>query len=181
MRLRRALAFAAFAASAATSYTFGAIGENQSFGGGFVRIHRTLTPERQAQYDWMEEAKKQIPPKASVGVTQKIGPHVSNRKDVYLYGQHKTQYVFVDERELKGEQSKRHKKAVAEGRLEVVTKRGSMVLYRDMRFFKKAQKPKKDDPKAPKDEPLPDEGDGGPEDDEGGDVRDVLGDEPKDE
>ncbi|MBK6514622.1 MAG: DUF2079 domain-containing protein [Polyangiaceae bacterium] len=179
VRLRRALAFAAFAASAATSYKFGAIVENQSFRGGFVRIHRTLTPEQQAQYDWMEEAKKQIPPKASVGVTQKIGPHVSNRKEVYLYGQHKTQYVFVDERELKGEQSKRHKKAVADGRLEVVTKRGSMVLYRDMRFFKKAQKPKKDDPKAPKDEPLPD--DGGADDDEGGDVRDVLGDEPKDE
>lgn len=177
VRLRRALVFAAFAASAATSYKFGAIVENQSFRGGFVRIYRTLTPEQEAQYTWMEEAKRQIPPQASVGVSQKIGPHVSNRKDVYLYGQHKTQYVFVDERELKGEQSKRHKKAVAEGRLEVVTKRGSMALYRDMRFFKKAQKPKKDEPKPP-DEASDD---GGGEEDEPGDVNDVLGDEPKEE
>ncbi|NUP10431.1 MAG: DUF2079 domain-containing protein [Polyangiaceae bacterium] len=165
-RLRRALVFAAFAASLATTYKFGGLWDNQSFRGGFVRVYRTLTPEQKAQYEWMEEAKKQIPPKASVGVTQKIGPHVSGRKDVTLYGQSNAQYVFVDERELKGAQQKRHRKAIDEGRLELVTKRGSMALYRNMRFFKK---------KANVEEPKPPP----PEDEEPGDVNDVLGDEPQ--
>lgn len=162
-RLRNALVFGIFAAALATSYKFGGLWESQSFRGGFVRVHRTLSADQQAHYDWMEETKKLIPARASVGVTQKIGPHVSNRKDVYLYGQKNVQYVFVDEKELKGKQQKRHKKAIADGRLEVVSRRGTYALFKAVRPKPKAKEPPKEEP----------------QDEEPGDVEDVLGDEPK--
>lgn len=163
-RMHRALVIGALAASAMTTYKFGGIVENQVFKGGFIKVVRKLTPEQEAHYKWMEEAKALIPAKASVGVSQKTGPHVSNRKEVYLYGQKSVQYVFVDERELKGNQQKKHKKAIADGKLEVVTRRSHYVLYK---FVK--PKPKE---KAP---PEPD-----PDDDDGpADPQDVLGDEER--
>jgi len=186
-RLQRALVFAALAASAGVSYKFGAIFENQSFRGGFARVVRKLTPEQEAHYTWVEETKALIPPRASVGVTQKMGPHVSNRKDVFLYGQKFTQFVFIDEKELKGDRQKKHKKAIepgcleeqrkkkrkkgAEGNcLELLAKRGTYALYT-------IAKPK---PKETKPEPPPIDGDEVGEDGEDGveDPRDVLGDEP---
>ncbi len=161
-RLQRAIVVGALFVSFAVSYKFGGFFENDAFRGGFVKVVRKLTPEQQTHYAWLEETKKLIPPKASVGVTQKMGPHVSNRKDVFLYGQKNVQYVFVDEREIKGDRLKRHRKDVEDGRLEQLAKRGSYALY-------KVGKPKPK-PKAPVD----DDEDAKPED-----PRDVLGDEPQ--
>ena len=86
---------------------------------------RTLSDDQAALYQWIDESRAMIPADASVGVTNKIGPHVSNRKDAYFYGQRNVQYVFVDEKELKADRLKRHKKAIAEGRLDELSRRGS--------------------------------------------------------
>lgn len=164
-RFRRALVFATFAAALFTSYKFGAFWENTGFKGGFVRLTRSLTPEQEAQYKWLEDTKKNIPANASVGVTQKMGPHVSNRKDVYLYGQRMVQYILIDERELKGQRQKRHRQLVGDKTLELVSKHKTYALYIDTRMSKK---PKQN---APAPAPAPE--------DEEGNVEDVLGDEPQ--
>ena len=162
-RLQRALVFAALAGSLAITYKFGGIVDNQAFRGGFARVTRTLTPEQEAHYAWMEQAKLMIPPKASLGVTNKIGPHVSNRKDVFLYGQKNVQWVFVDEKELKADRLKRHKQAIQQGKLEEVTRRGTYAVFK---FVNPKSKPQ--EPKAPEPE----------ETGEDEDINDVLGDEP---
>ena len=161
-RFQRALVFAALAGTLAITYKFGGVVENQAFRGGFARVVRTLTPEQQAHYDWMEQAKLLIPQKASLGVTNKIGPHVSNRKDVFLYGQKNVQWVFVDEKELKADRLKRHKQAIQQGKLEEVTRRGSYAVFKFV------------NPKAKPQEPAAPPEDTGEEED----VNDVLGDEP---
>lgn len=158
--LRRALVVATLVASATTTYKFGALFDTATFRSGFVKIHRSLTAEQEAQFEWVQEAKAKIPAKASVGVSQKIGPHVSNRRSVYLYGQKPTEYVFVDEKEIKGNTKKKHKKAISEGHLELVTKRGTMALYKDKRVVPGAKKP-------------------AAEDDGPADAADVLGDDPR--
>ncbi len=160
-RMRHALVFGALAASLAISYKFGGVIDNQAFKGGFSRIIRKPTPDQIEHYKWMEETKAKIPPKASLGVTNKIGPHVSNRKDVYFYGQKNVQYVFVDEKELKKDRLTKHKKSVEQGKLELLSRRGSYAL------FKVVNKPKPAEP--PKPEPEP----------EDENVDDVLGDDPR--
>ena len=93
-----------------------------------------------------------------MGVTNKLGPHVSNRRHVYFYGQRGTDYVFIDEAELKKDRKDKHQAAVREGRLTEVMRRGSYALFQA----------------TPDKKPAP------PEESEE-DVRDVLGDPQKEE
>jgi len=162
-RVQRGLVFAALAGSMAITYKFGAIVDNQAFKGGFSRVVRTLTPEQQAHYNWLEETKTKIPPKVSLGVTNKMGPHVSNRKDVFLYGQKNVQWVLVDEKELKKDRLKRHKQAIDQGKLEEVARRGTYALFKFGPGKPKVKEPIKPEPEE------------GAEDE---DVTDVLGDDP---
>ncbi len=156
-KLRRALVVACLVASAGVSYKFGGIVENKTFRGGFHPIVRKLTPAQAELYAFVDKAVRAIPPGKSVGVTNKLGPHVSNRRHVYFYGQKGTEYVFVDENELKKDRKTKHQKALQEGRLEEVMRYGSYALFKSV-SGKKA-------------EPAPKEGEE--------DVRDVLGDPEK--
>ncbi|MFO0553716.1 MAG: DUF2079 domain-containing protein [Polyangiaceae bacterium] len=164
-RYKHALVVGTLAAGMTVSWKFGGVVDNQAFYGGFTRVVRKLTPEQEAHYKWMEEAVAMIPLKASLGVTNKIGPHVSNRKDVYFYGQKNVQYVFVDERELKQDRLKKHKDAIRDGQLKELTRRGSYAL------FKYVPKPKKEKEKVVEEVPEVQEG--------SEDVQDVLGDDPR--
>jgi hypothetical protein len=112
------------------SWKYGAFLENDAFRGGFSPIARSLTPEQKTRFEWLETTKAMIEPGASVGVTNRTGPHVSNRSEAHFYGKRWTNYVFIDERDLKKERLSQHRSAVRDGRLIQVAKHGSLVLLR---------------------------------------------------
>ncbi len=158
-RLQRALVVGAFVASATVSAKFGALVENKVFRGGFNTVYRKLTPQQEELYAFIDKAATSIPVGKSVGVTNKLGPHVSNRRHVYFYGQRGTDYVFIDEAELKKDRKDKHQQAVKEGRLTELMRHGTYALFQSTPDAKK---------------PTPAE-----EAEE--DVRDVLGDPQKEE
>lgn len=135
-RLKIGLLVALVVTSGAVSWKFGGLVPNDAFKGGFYRVARTLTDKQRETHAWVREMVDQIPPGASVGVSNKLGPHASGRRHAYFYGQKRTEYVFVDEKELKADRSKSHKKAIAEGRLEEIGRHGTMGLFRAKTFDK---------------------------------------------
>jgi uncharacterized membrane protein len=135
-RLKAALVVGMVVAAGAVSWKFGGIIQNDAFRGGFYKVARTLSDDQRATHDWIREMAKEIPPNASVGVSNKLGPHVSGRRHAYFYGQKRTEYVFVDEKELKSDRSRAHKKAIEEERLEEIGRKGSMALFRAKSFDK---------------------------------------------
>src|SRR5262249_17976999 len=117
-RFAKALCGVLLVVSVLVSWKFGAIVDNGSFKGGFSRITRKLTDAQRDAYRWIDDQTRQIPRRASVAATPKMGPHVSNRKNAYLYPEKRdTDYVFIDETELKGPELERHKALIDEGKL----------------------------------------------------------------
>ncbi len=132
-RLSRALLGAALVSSLLVSWKFGGYLENQFFRGGFSRVARGLSPAEKLTYTWLDETVASIPAGASVGTTNKLGCHVSNRKDVVFYPGHgETDYVLLDETELKGGELDQHTKAVQQGKLVQVSRREKMVLFKSV-------------------------------------------------
>ena len=130
-RYARALLVGALAASLLVSWKFGGIVENQSFHGGFVRIARGMTPQSKATYAWIREQVAKIPPGASVGTTNKLGPHVSNRKDVFFYHERPgAEYHFVDETELRAPDLETLTKGVKQGTFVELGRREKLVLFK---------------------------------------------------
>lgn len=130
-RLARALVPALVMATLLVSWQFGAIVPNGRFKGGFVGLRRVLTAEDKASYAWLKDAAANIPRDARVSVTDRIGPHVSNRRHAYFYpARTDVDFVFIDEGDLKGNDQNRHKTIVGKGTFKEVTRRGKMVLYK---------------------------------------------------
>lgn len=130
-RLARALVPAVVMATLLVSWQFGAIVPNGRFKGGFVGLHRVLSDQDKATYAWVQGAVAQIPRDARVSVTDRMGPHVSNRRYAYFYPAHTdVDFVFIDEGDLKSNDQSRHKAIVAKGTFKEVTRRGKMVLYK---------------------------------------------------
>src|SRR5262249_1555752 len=94
-------------------------------------IARTLSESERETYAWVEAAVAQIPPDATLGVTNRLGPHVSNRRAVALYprGQ-RSEYVFVDAADLRPDELARHEELIARGDLVPLTQHGGMALFR---------------------------------------------------
>lgn len=132
-RLSRALLGAALVSSLLVSWKFGGYLDNQFFRGGFSRVARGLSPAEKLTYAWLDETVASIPAGKSVGTTNKLGCHVSNRKDVVFYPGHgETDYVLLDETELKGGDLDQHTKAVQQGKLVQVARREKMVLFKSV-------------------------------------------------
>jgi uncharacterized membrane protein len=130
-RLVNAFLGAAFAASLLVSWKFGGFLENQAFRGGFSRVARGLTPAEKLTYAWVDETAALIPAGAIVGTTNKLGCHVSNRKNAIFYpGNGPADYVFLDESELKGAYLDEHNKAVQQGKLVQIARRDKMALFK---------------------------------------------------
>ena len=103
------------------------------FRGGFSRPVRTLTDVHRKQHEELKKMIALIEPGAGVTVTNRVGPHVSNRMRAYLYRQRKVQeshYVLVDERELRGKWKSWHNRRVAREELQVVAEYKTFKLYR---------------------------------------------------
>ena len=130
-RLGHALLGAAFFATMLTSFKFGGIVDNATFRGGFSRVARTLSEQQEKTYAWIEKESQAIPKGASVGTTNRAGPHVSNRMRAYFYPQRKdVDYLFIDESELKAPQLEAHKKAIAKGDFVEVSRYGRFAVLK---------------------------------------------------
>lgn len=117
--------------SVLVSWKFGGFVENARFRGGFSRVARTLSDKQRENYDKFKELAAQIPRNASVTVTNVTGPHLSNRKDVYFYHQRKrTDWLFIDERDMKQDVKTWHQKRIQSGELEELGAVGTMKLFR---------------------------------------------------
>ena len=117
-RLCRALLVAAFAASLLVSWKFGGIVENPTFRGGFVHVARGTHRQGAETYAWVREQIDKIPPRASVGVTNRVGAHASNRMAAVFYPeQSNVDWLFIDEAELQGADLDKHNKNLQNGPL----------------------------------------------------------------
>lgn len=128
-RLQRALVVASFVAALGVSFKFGGIIPNKTFKGGFYPVVRELSAEQQANYDFVQEMVALIPKDASVSASNRMGPHISNRREAYFYGQNRAEYIFLDERELKPDRKATAKSDVQNGKLVELGRRGPYVLY----------------------------------------------------
>jgi uncharacterized membrane protein len=129
--LRRGVLGFVLAASCLLSWKFGALLENGAFRGGFGKIARYRLSEAQtANYAALRRVVDMLEPGASVLVTNRVGAHVSNRRDVYLMHQRRgTTYVLVEDADL-GKQKSWHNERVKKGELELVERSGPFLLYR---------------------------------------------------
>jgi uncharacterized membrane protein len=135
-RLTRGLLVAALCASVLVSWKFGGLVENAVFRGGFSRVTRKLTPQQRDAYTWVSEQVAKIPPGAIVGATNKMGAHISNRKEAYFYPGERygsIQYAFVDEGELKGKDLERHTAGVKQGEFVELGRLDKMGLFQRVR------------------------------------------------
>lgn len=118
-------------ASLLVSWKHGAIVENDSFRGGFGRVARSLNESTQKRYDSLVELIGRIEPDASVSVSDRLGPHVSNRAEVYQLNQDiDTDYVLIDSADLKGHNKTSLQNREEAGKLELIERKGSWRLYR---------------------------------------------------
>lgn len=131
-RLARALAVGVFLSTLLASWKFGGLAKNASFRGGFTPPARALTDDQRAIYAWVREQVALIPPGASVAATGKMGPHVSNRRYAYFYpdAKKRTDYIFLDEAELRSADLDNHKKSISKGELIELGRRGTMALFK---------------------------------------------------
>ncbi len=84
------------------SFNFGAVLQHESFTGGFGRVTFEMSDEAKARYQDMLSVARKIPREASVASTEYLNPHVSARKDSYVfrYDVGPVDYVFVSEADL---------------------------------------------------------------------------------
>jgi uncharacterized membrane protein len=131
IRVQRALLGFILAASVLVSWKFGALVENGAFRGGFGKIARyRLSDAQRTQYAHLRSLVERIEPGASVLVTNRVGAHVSNRREAYLMHQRKgTNYVLVEDSDL-GKQKSWHDDRLKKGQLEVIERAGGFTLYR---------------------------------------------------
>ncbi len=130
-RLSRGLLAGAFAASLLVSWKHGAVLENQSFKGGFFRVARGLTDRDKTVYAWVKKQADSIPVKASVAVTNRLGAHVSNRKDAFFYPEKtNVDYIFIDEAELRPPELEKHQKHLQKGTVVQVARFEKLVLFK---------------------------------------------------
>jgi uncharacterized membrane protein len=89
-RLKRALAVGVAVAALLVSWKFGALVENRSFRVAHWRPPVHFKPaeklvKEQARYEAIADLVARIPASASVSATRFMLPHVTNRKEVYIY------------------------------------------------------------------------------------------------
>ena len=96
-----------------------------------ISRYELLTPEQETRYREFRRFIEQIPADASVTVTSRIGPHVSNRAEVWSYRDKKqTEYLMLDTRDMKGWPRKHHADRLAAGKVELLAKEGTLQLFR---------------------------------------------------
>jgi uncharacterized membrane protein len=137
----RLLAFsilaAAFAATVLVSWKYGAIVENETFRGGFRSVVRELSTEQQETYRFVRSQADKIPISASVAATERMGPHISNRRNAFLVPDQldeapvfSVDYFFVDEGELSSHDLKRLQGKLHAGQFVEVGRLKKLAVYK---------------------------------------------------
>jgi uncharacterized membrane protein len=100
----RAAAAAMVAGSLVLSYNYGAFARREgSFKAGFSRIEFSFTEDEWNRYQELLEITSIIPKDASVAATEKCGPHLSSRLDMFTMrqGPQTADWIVASSRELK--------------------------------------------------------------------------------
>jgi uncharacterized membrane protein len=136
-RLGHALVVAALGASLLVSWKHGAILDNDTFRGGFRTVARTLSAEQLDAYRFVREQANGIPGVAAVAASNRIGPHISNRRKAYLFpeqfqdlGHPVVDCYFVDEGELAQGDLKHFKELIREGGFIEVGRHKKLAIYK---------------------------------------------------
>jgi len=87
------------------SYNFGAILQRESFVGGFGRVSFEMSDAARERYADMRSVADKIPVEASVVSTETLNPHISARKEAYVfrYDTGRVDFIFLSENELNSE------------------------------------------------------------------------------
>ncbi|MFT3769097.1 MAG: DUF2079 domain-containing protein [Minicystis sp.] len=129
-RVARALLAAALVASALASWKLGGFVANESFRAGYLPVARSLNDEERATYAWLRAAVDRIPPDARVAVTNRMGPHASNRAAVFMIPTAaEVDWLLVDDAELHDADRARVDHDLQSGAFALVTRRGALALY----------------------------------------------------
>jgi uncharacterized membrane protein len=130
-RLSRALLVAAVAAGALASWKLGGLLPNESFHAGYLPVARSLDEAQRARHAWLREEIARIPESARVGVTNRVGPHASNRMVAVLYPERDdVDWLVVDEAELRGAPLAKHRALVDGGAFALLARRDEIAVYR---------------------------------------------------
>jgi len=100
----RAAAAAMVAGSLVLSYNYGAFARREgSFKAGFSKIEFSFTEDEWNRYQELLEITSMIPKDASVAATEKCGPHLSSRLDMFTMrqGPQTADWIVASSRELK--------------------------------------------------------------------------------
>jgi uncharacterized membrane protein len=130
----RAAAAAMVAGSLVLSYNYGAFGRREgSFKAGFSKIEFTFTQAEYDRYQQLLELIKPIPKDASVAATEKCGPHLSSRLDMYTMrnGPQNAEWIVGSSRELKLSKTRPMlREALESGNYGVVNRIGDFALMK---------------------------------------------------
>ena len=84
------------------SYNFGAMLQRESFVGGFGRVAFEMSESARERYQDLRSVADKIPVEASVVTTESLNPHVSSRKEAYVfrYDTGPVDFVFLSDNEM---------------------------------------------------------------------------------
>ncbi|HEV8550827.1 MAG TPA: DUF2079 domain-containing protein [Polyangiaceae bacterium] len=130
----RAAAATLVAASLVLSYNYGAFARREgSFKAGFSKIEFTFTEAEYDRYQELLELTSVIPKDASVAATEKCGPHLSSRLNMFTMrnGPQTADWIVGSSRELKLSKTRPTlKDALESGRYGVVNRIGDFALMK---------------------------------------------------
>jgi len=130
----RAAAAAMVAGSLVLTYNYGAFARREgSFKAGFAKIEFSFTADEWDRYQQLLEITSMIPKDASVAATEKCGPHLSSRVDMFTMrqGPQTAEWIVGSARELKLSKTRPTlKDALESGRYGVVRRLGDFAVMK---------------------------------------------------
>jgi len=87
------------------SYNFGGILQRESFVGGFGRVSFDMSSSSRERYAELRSVVDKIPAEASVVATESLNPHISTRKEAYVfrYDTGPVDFIFLSSNEMSGD------------------------------------------------------------------------------
>ena len=116
-----------------SSYYFGSVFESPTMKGGFIPISYEWTPEDEARLATFRGLVSKIPADASVAMTSRELPHVSNRRNAYslLIGYFDAEYILVRQEAVRKRRPARkaYQEALDSGRYREIASEDPFILW----------------------------------------------------
>jgi uncharacterized membrane protein len=117
-----------------TSFFYGSVFESPKMRGGFRGISYEWTKKDEERLMAFRELANQIPPDASVALTSREVPHLSNRRDAYSLqgGYFEADFLLLRRTDVpaKSDAGKNYRKAIDSGRYKQIAKKGGFLLWK---------------------------------------------------